>query len=114
MQYEEQQPLSWASDKVPEKKMAELLEITQRALEGKRVRGVIPEGVWKKVDGRIYYSIRRYEAWLEGSWGYPLESNSSANQSASVLLGTVSVDPKLSHIPKPQRGSRRQPIYALK
>ncbi|WP_248920509.1 hypothetical protein [Pseudomonas entomophila] len=114
MKDEESQPLTWASDKVSEKKMAELLEITQRALEGKRARNVIPEGVWKKIDGRIYYSIRRYEAWLEGSWGYPLESSSSASQSGSVLLGTVSVETKLSHIHKPPRGSRRQPIFALK
>ncbi|MDT3716277.1 hypothetical protein QVM48_22235 [Pseudomonas soli] len=114
MQDEERQPVAYVSDKVPEEKMAELIGTTKRALEGKRSRGVIPEGVWKKIDGRIFYSIRRYEAWLEGSWGYPLESSSSASQSGSVLLGTVSVDPKRSHIPKPSRGSRRQPIYALK
>ncbi|WP_256584487.1 hypothetical protein [Pseudomonas sp. SWI6] len=114
MQDEERQPVAYVSDKVPEEKMAELVGTTKRALEGKRSRGVIPEGVWKKIDGRIFYSIRRYEAWLEGSWGYPLESNLSVNQSGSVLLGTVSVGPKLSRIPKPPRGSKRQPIYALK
>ncbi|MOA56291.1 hypothetical protein D3C78_1802450 [compost metagenome] len=94
--------------------MAELVGTTKRALEGKRSRGVIPEGVWKKIDGRIFYSIRRYEAWLEGSWGYPLESSSSERQSGSVLLSTVNVDPRLSRIHKPPRGSRRQPTYALK
>ncbi|MDH0640453.1 hypothetical protein N5D52_26375 [Pseudomonas sp. GD03860] len=114
MQDEERQPIAYSSDKVPEDRMAELIGTTKRALEGKRSRGVIPEGVWRKIDGRIFYSIRRYEAWLEGEWGYPLESNSSANQSGSVSLGMVSVDPKLSRIPKPPRGSRRQPIYALK
>ncbi|MDI3369710.1 hypothetical protein QLG14_10740 [Pseudomonas sp. V104_10] len=114
MQDDERQAVAYVSDKVPEEKMAELVGTTKRALEGKRSRGVIPEGVWKKIDGRIFYSIRRYEAWLEGSWGYPLESNSSANQSGSVLLATVNVGPKLSHTPRPPRGSKRQPIYALK
>ena len=114
MYEEERQPVAFATDKVPEEKMAELVGTTKRALEGKRSRGVIPEGVWKKIDGRIFYSIRRYEAWLEGNWGYPLESSSSERQSGSVLLGTVSVDPKLSHTRKPLRGSKRQPIYALK
>jgi len=114
MQDEERQPVAFASDKVLEEKMAELVGTTKRALEGKRSRGVIPEGVWKKIDGRIFYSIRRYEAWLEGSWGYPLESSSSANQSESVLLGTVSVGQKHSRFPKVPRGSRRPPIYALK
>ncbi|KAF4557077.1 MULTISPECIES: hypothetical protein [unclassified Pseudomonas] len=111
---EDHKPLTWALDKVPEKKMAELIGITQRALEGKRVRGVIPEGVWKKIDNRIFYSIRRYEAWLEGAWGYPLELSSTEAQSASASFGMVNVELKPSRIPKPQRGSRRPQIYALK
>lgn len=114
MENEQREPIAWASDKVPEDRMAELVGTTKRALEGKRCRGVIPEGVWKKVDGRIFYSIRRYEAWLEGEWGYPLESSSSATPSASVLWSTANGDPKRSHIPKLPRGSKRQPIYALK
>lgn len=106
MQDEERQPVTYVSDKVPEEKMAELIGTTKRALEGKRSRGVIPEGVWKKIDGRIFYSIRRYESWLEGSWGNPLESSSSASQSGSVLLGTVSVDPKLSRTPPNSKGDQ--------
>ena len=58
-------------DKIPEDKMAELVGTTRRALQGKRARGVIPKGVWNSIDSRIYYSIRRYEAWLESLWDCP-------------------------------------------
>ena len=107
-------PEAFQFDKVPESKMAELLGTTKRALESKRDRGVIPEGVWKKIDGRIFYSIRRYEAWLDNEWDSQLGSNTSASQYESVSFGTASADPKRSRIPKPPRGSRRQQIYALK
>lgn len=55
-------------DKVSESRMAELIGVTKYTLEGKRKRGRIPEGVWMKVDGRIFYSIRRWEVWLESLW----------------------------------------------
>lgn len=55
-------------DKVEEKEMAVLLGTTCRALQGRRVRGRIPADVWRSVDGRIMYSLKRYDDWLESLW----------------------------------------------
>jgi len=55
-------------DKVTESLMAELLGLTRRALEGRRSTGAIPADIWRKVDGRVMYSMKRYEAFLEGHW----------------------------------------------
>ncbi|MDR6234031.1 hypothetical protein [Pseudomonas oryzihabitans] len=57
-----------AQDKLTECQMAAELGITPRALQGRRYRGQIPEGVWMK-DGRTtYYSCQKYEQWLESIW----------------------------------------------
>ena len=48
-------------DKVTEQRMAELLGCTKRALEGRRLRDVLPEGIWIKHHGRIIYSKKRYD-----------------------------------------------------
>jgi len=101
-------------DKVPEARMAELIGTTKRALEGKRDRRVIPEGVWNKIDGRIFYSLRRYEAWLESQWACPQELNSLASPFAFASHGEASDAARLSHTRKPQKGLKRQPIYAIK
>jgi len=55
-------------DKVSESVMADILGTTTRALQGKRARGVLPEGIWSKVDGSILYSIKRYDAFLDAHW----------------------------------------------
>ncbi|WP_124310138.1 DUF4224 domain-containing protein [Pseudomonas chlororaphis] len=55
-------------DKVSEALMAELIGATSRALQGRRSRGAIPTDIWREVDGRIMYSLKRYDAWLEGHW----------------------------------------------
>ncbi|MHC8396109.1 DUF4224 domain-containing protein [Pseudomonas sp. LB3P93] len=55
-------------DKVSESIMADILGTTRRALQGKRARAVLPEGVWSKVDGSILYSVKRYEAFLDAYW----------------------------------------------
>ncbi|NVZ64949.1 DUF4224 domain-containing protein [Pseudomonas gingeri] len=55
-------------DKVSEALMAELIGATSRALQGRRSRGAIPPDIWREVDGRIMYSLKRYDAWLEGHW----------------------------------------------
>ncbi|MCS4310277.1 hypothetical protein M2397_000552 [Pseudomonas sp. BIGb0381] len=55
-------------DKVTESMMAELLGVTRRSLEGRRYTGAIPADIWRKVDGRVMYSMKRYEAFLEGHW----------------------------------------------
>lgn len=57
---------SW--DKVSEVLMAELIGTTPKALQRKRERGMIPSEVWRKIDGRVMYSLKRYEAWLDGHW----------------------------------------------
>ncbi|WLG37650.1 hypothetical protein [Pseudomonas rhodesiae] len=101
-------------DKVPEARMAEIIGTTKRALEGKRDRRVIPEGVWNKIDGRIFYSLRRYEAWLESQWACPQELNSLASPFAFASHGKASDDARLSHTHKHQKGLKRQPIYAIK
>lgn len=101
-------------DKVPEARMAEIIGTTKRALEGKRDRGVIPEGVWNKIDGRIFYSVRRYEAWLESQWACPQELSLLVSPSAFGSPGEASAAAKLSRIPKHQKALKRQPIYAIK
>jgi hypothetical protein len=101
-------------DKVLEARMAEIIGTTKRALEGKRDRGVIPEGVWNKIDNRIFYSIRRYEAWLESQWACPPELNSLASPFAFGSPGEASDAARLSHTHKHQKGLKRQPIYAIK
>lgn len=60
-------------DKVTEKRMAELLGTTPKALQRKRERNVIPDHIWSKIDGRIMYSIWRYDEWLESHWNCPPE-----------------------------------------
>ncbi|MFJ2388652.1 hypothetical protein [Pseudomonas koreensis] len=100
-------------DKIPEDKMAELVGTTRRALQGKRARGVIPKGVWNTIDSRIYYSLRRYEAWLESQWDCPPELNLLDSPSAFASPGTGSAVAKPSPIPKRRRGLRLPPTYAL-
>jgi hypothetical protein len=56
------------ADKIFESKLAEIVGTTSRALEHKRLAGIIPEGVWIKVGGRIMYSIKRYDDWMESRW----------------------------------------------
>ncbi|WP_285416558.1 hypothetical protein [Pseudomonas sp. efr-133-TYG-5] len=100
-------------DKIPEDKMAELIGTTRRALQGKRARGVIPKGIWNSIDSRIYYSLRRYEAWLESQWDCPPELNLQDGPSAFASPGTGNAVAKPSPIPKRQRGLRLPPTYAL-
>lgn len=106
-------PQTYQVDKIPEDKMAELVGTTRRALQGKRARGVIPKGVWNTIDSRIYYSLRRYEAWLESQWDCPPELNLLDSPSAFASLGTGNAVAKPSPIPKRRRGLRLPPTYAL-
>ncbi|MGF0241208.1 hypothetical protein ACQR3P_18325 [Rhodococcus sp. IEGM1300] len=110
----EESPETYAFDKVPEERMAMLLGTTKRALEGKRARGIIPEGVWNKIDNRVFYSIRRYEAWQESQWECPRELSSQVNQSESGSRGTAKDAAKLLPIPRRQKASRRQQIFAIR
>jgi hypothetical protein len=109
----EQLPENYQIDIVPEEKMAELVFTTRRALQSRRARGVIPQGVWNTIDGKVYYSIRRYEQWLESLWSCPPEWNSSARQSESASPGKGNGAVKPSAFPRRPRESRRHPIYVL-
>ncbi|SDK82344.1 hypothetical protein SAMN05216189_105327 [Pseudomonas delhiensis] len=101
-------------DKISEARLAFLIGTTQKALERKRERKIIPEGVWSKIDGRIIYSKRRYDEWVESLWTDRAALRSSATRSASVSHGMVSVGVKPLPIRQPRKGSPRQAVYELK
>ncbi|MBA6130197.1 hypothetical protein H4C46_29130, partial [Pseudomonas juntendi] len=61
-------PDDQAQDKVTEKRMGELVGCTAKALQRKREKGIIPSWVWMKINGRIMYSRRRYDEWIESLW----------------------------------------------
>ncbi|MNG01046.1 hypothetical protein D3C85_1274910 [compost metagenome] len=108
----EQIPVEYLSDKVAEKNFAEMVGTTRRALQGKRQRNIIPKGVWNEIDGQIFYSIRRYEAWLESLWDCPPELNSRVSQSGFASPGnSAAVRP--SPIPKRRKALKQPQIYAL-
>jgi hypothetical protein len=106
-------PAALVVDKVLEKRLAELIGTTPKALEHKRLSGIIPHGVWLKEGGRIMYSLERYNAWAENQWIIQMESRPGATASGSVLLGTVSVEASQRRISRPPRGSQRQVVSAL-
>lgn len=92
-------------DKIHEAAMASLIGTTKKALERKRERGIIPRGVWCVIDGRVMYSKRRYNEWLESLWDCP-ESKSSASPSESVSHGKA---PRHLGVVKPSPSSQRRP-----
>jgi len=101
-------------DKVTEKRMAELLGTTPKALQRKRERNAIPENVWSKIDGRIMYSIWRYDAWLESQWGSPKELGVPKKPSASGARRKKSASPKLLLSSENRIESQRNTLYILK
>lgn len=113
MTTESNRPFEYDSDKVPESRMAVILGTTKRALEGKRARGIIPQGVWNNFDGRILYSVGRYDAWLESQWACPPDLNLQVNPFESASPGREKGAVKRLPIPKRLRGSKRPQIYAL-
>ncbi|KAF1004380.1 MAG: hypothetical protein GAK36_00049 [Pseudomonas sp.] len=100
-------------DKVLEKRLAELIGTTAKALEHKRLSGIIPQGVWLKEHGRIMYSLERYNEWAEKQWVSRMASTPGAKASGSVLLGTVSVEASRLPIKQPRRGSPRPVVSVL-
>lgn len=70
-----------ATDKLTERQMAAELGITPRALQGRRYRGQIPEGVWMKAGRTTYYSRLKYEQWLESVWPAGVEQKGAASSS---------------------------------
>jgi len=103
-----------ALDKVSEEQMAELLDTTVKSLQHRRYRGQIPEGVWMKRGKAIYYSIRRYEEWLESQWICPPASKSTVAPSASGSLGTERGTVKISAFPRRKKGSRLPPSLEIR
>ncbi|KTS79667.1 hypothetical protein NS274_01260 [Pseudomonas oryzihabitans] len=57
-----------STDKLTEMQMADELGTSLKALQHRRYRGQIPEGVWMKQGRTIYYSLQRYDEWLESVW----------------------------------------------
>ncbi|WP_239688066.1 hypothetical protein [Pseudomonas asplenii] len=110
----QEQAVAQEMDKVTEERMAELLGITLRALQTRRQRGKIPEGIWNKNGRNIMYSRWRYEEWLESLWVCPLELKSEETRSESVSLGTVSVARKPLPPPRRRRGSVQPAVYVIK
>lgn len=101
-------------DKVTEKKMAELVGCTAKALQRKREKGIIPNWVWMKIDGRIMFSKRRYEQWIESLWTCPPGSSLSGGQSEFASPGTRSGAAKRSPSLRPRKESQQQRLYVLK
>lgn len=104
----------WYPDKVTEQQMAEILGTTDRSLEARRARKQIPEGVWNRMNGRIYYSRSRYEQWQEAQWHCPMELNYEAIVSASASTGMAFDAQKPLTTPRRKRGSQLHPVYAIK
>ena len=104
----------WFPDKVTEQQMAMILGTTDRALESRRSRNQIPEGVWNRINGRIYYSRSRYEAWQESLWYSPPELSYATIRSVSDSAGTESAAQKPSPSPRRKRALPLHPVYAIK
>ncbi|WP_253277060.1 hypothetical protein [Pseudomonas fluorescens] len=109
-------------DFVLEDQMSRLIGYPEgsRALETKRQRGIIPAGVYATIDGRITYSIKRYNAWMESLWpreklmGSRRELNSLEKASAFDSCGTSAAAAKPSPSRKPRRASKPQPVLELR
>lgn len=101
-------------DHVTEKEFAALYNTTKKALEARRHRGQIPADVWKILHGKVYYSIRRYEAWLESLWSGQQVSSQSETESGSASCGKGSAAAKPSHTRKLRRASKQHPVLELR
>lgn len=106
-------PSAQMVDKVLEARLAELIGTTARALENKRLTGIIPQGVWEKINGRIMYSLERYNEWAEKQWVYRQASRSEAKPSASDSRTKVNAGANRLPIARPRRGSQRPVISVL-
>ena len=100
-------------DKVSEEEMARLVGTTATALKRKRQRHIIPPGVYATIDGRITYSIKRYDEWLESLWPSQQVLKSSAKASASASCGTAAGVAKPSRIPRRPKASKQPQVLEL-
>lgn len=104
----------WFPDKVTEQQMAQILGTTDRALEARRARKQIPQGVWNRLSGRVYYSRSRYEQWLESQWHCPPELSYETVASVSDFTGMEPATQKPLTTPRRKRASQLPPVYAIK
>lgn len=102
-------------DKVLEDELSRLIGYPEgsRALERKRQRGIIPAGVYAVIDGRITYSIRRYDEWVESQWPSLQALSSLGAQSESASCGTESVAAKPSRTRRPRKASKQPQVFVL-
>lgn len=101
-------------DKVTEKRMAELLGTTPKALQRKRERSAIPNNIWSKIDGRIMYSIWRYDEWLESQWSYPTMLSLPKRRSASATPQKKNGPQRHASTCPPITQGKQSRIYILK
>lgn len=101
-------------DHVTETEMAVIYHTTKKALEGRRHKGQIPKGVWFYAFGKVHYSIKGYEAWLESQRECQRASSSSGSPSESASRAPAGAAAKPSPTRKRQRGSQPPQVYALR
>lgn len=109
--------LTEARDKLEEHQMATLLGLSYRALQSRRLKGLIPFGVWNKVGRETVYSVRKYEEWLESIWDCPPAWSLPENRSESGSRGKGQhrpADAKPSTSRKHRKASQRPQLYVLK
>ncbi|WP_434557999.1 hypothetical protein [Pseudomonas sp. Z4-20] len=100
-------------DKIHEKRLADLIGTTPKALQHKRREGIIPEGVWLKERGRIMYSLARYNEWAERQWVSLMESRPGAKACGPVSPGAADAQAKRTPMRQPRKGSQRPVITVL-
>jgi hypothetical protein len=72
------------------RRAAELTGHTEKAVRRKIEIGVWPEGVWKRVGGRVYINLDSFDLWVEGRESEVLERASrwtSATRGSAVGSG---------------------------
>ncbi len=106
--------MSNSTDKLTEKQMATYLGTTHRALQAKRYRNQIPEGVWNLVGRTIYYSKRRYEEWRETQWVCHLELKSETDPYELDSPKGSNAVVKPSHTRQHKLASKPQAVYVIR
>src|SRR5262245_53821635 len=103
-------PVDWVTEKV----FAADTGFTARALEAKRQRGQLPEGlVWIKNNGRILYSRRGWDTWVESQRNYRTASARMEIASSSDLIGTANGSGSRSRSQSPGKTSNVPVVYEV-
>ncbi|MDB6063318.1 MAG: hypothetical protein JWM78_3421 [Verrucomicrobiaceae bacterium] len=86
-----------SDDWVSLKAFAPRVGFSVRAIESKKQRGQLPEGiVWIKVGGNILLSLNGWNSWVANQARAQLESQSKVIESSSDSHGTASASAKPS------------------